>query len=74
MMAEKQIQRTAYTHADPYVTIDGSIVRELMHPDVHGNSYLSLAEARVPPGSSTILHIYMESQRKSIISSQALGL
>ncbi len=58
MMAEKQIQRTAYTHADSYVTKDGSIIRELMHPAVHGNSYLSLAEARVPPGSSTILHMH----------------
>lgn len=58
MMAEKQIQRTAYGHADPYVTKDGSTIRELMHPVVHGNSYLSLAEARVPPGSSTILHMH----------------
>jgi mannose-6-phosphate isomerase-like protein (cupin superfamily) len=29
-----------------------------MHPAVHGNSYLSLAEARVPPVSSIILHIH----------------
>lgn len=58
MMTEKQILRTAYVQADPYVTKDGSTIRELMHPAVHGNSHLSLTEARVPPGSSTILHMH----------------
>ena len=58
MMCEKQILRTAYTHAAPYVTKDGSTIRELMHPVVHGNSHLSLAEARITPGSSTFLHIH----------------
>ncbi|TQD23588.1 cupin domain-containing protein [Methanolobus vulcani] len=41
---------------EAYVTKDGSIIRELMHPQVHGNSSQSLAEARVAPGSSTLLH------------------
>jgi len=37
-------------HADaaPYVTKDGSEIRELMHPAVHGNRAQSLAEATVP--------------------------
>ena len=32
-------------------TLDGSEIRELMHPAVHGNVNQSLAEARVSPGS-----------------------
>ena len=45
-------------HADvaPYVTKDGSEIRELMHPAVHGNRAQSLAEATVPPGCETLLH------------------
>jgi mannose-6-phosphate isomerase-like protein (cupin superfamily) len=45
-------------HADaaPYVTKDGSEIRELMHPSVHGNRAQSLAEATVPPGCETLLH------------------
>ena len=41
---------------EPYTTKDGSTIRELMHPAVHGNSKQSLAEATVPPGGVTILH------------------
>lgn len=40
----------------PYVTKDGSEIRELMHPAVHGNRAQSLAEATVPPGAATLLH------------------
>lgn len=39
-----------------YITKDGSIIRELMHPAVHGNSKQSLAEATVPAGGKTSLH------------------
>jgi mannose-6-phosphate isomerase-like protein (cupin superfamily) len=39
-----------------YITKDGSEIRELMHPDVHGNRRLSLAEATVPAGARTALH------------------
>jgi mannose-6-phosphate isomerase-like protein (cupin superfamily) len=41
-----------------YVTRDGSTIRELMHPAVHGCRNLSLAEAEVAPGGSTALHIH----------------
>lgn len=41
---------------EAYVTRDGSIVRELMHPSVQGNRAQSLAEAAVPPETSTLLH------------------
>ncbi len=58
MMNEQEILRTVYAHVDPYITKDGSTIRELMHPAVHGNSHQSLAEARILPGSSTVLHIH----------------
>jgi hypothetical protein len=36
------------------VTKDGSGIRELMHPDRHGNRNQSLAEALVPPGTQPL--------------------
>jgi len=48
--------KTEYEKIEPYITKDGSIIRELMHPEVHGNSEQSLAEATVPAGGKTILH------------------
>jgi mannose-6-phosphate isomerase-like protein (cupin superfamily) len=46
----------AYAAVTPYVTKDGSVIRELMHPAVQGNQKQSLAEARVPAGQRTLLH------------------
>jgi mannose-6-phosphate isomerase-like protein (cupin superfamily) len=40
----------------PYVTKDGSEIRELMHPAAQGNSRQSLAEATLHPGQVTTLH------------------
>lgn len=48
--------KTQYADILPYVTKDGSEIRELMHPSVHGNRAQSLAEATVPPGGETLLH------------------
>lgn len=45
-----------YAEVKPYVTKDGSIIRELMHPAVHGNQQQSLAEASIPAGMKTLLH------------------
>ena len=50
--------KTRYREVTPYRTKDGSFIRELMHPDVHGNRKLSLAEAIVDPGSGTCLHVH----------------
>ena len=47
---------TAYAQIPAYPTKDGSTVRELMHPAVHGNRMQSLAEAIVAPGQTTALH------------------
>jgi mannose-6-phosphate isomerase-like protein (cupin superfamily) len=48
--------KSSYAKVQPYVTRDGSQIRELMHPSVHGNKAQSLAEATVPPGATTLLH------------------
>lgn len=48
--------KTEYEKIEPYITKDGSLVRELMHPDVHKNTRLSLAEALVPEDKETFLH------------------
>jgi len=45
-----------------YITRDGSSIRELMHPAVHGNVRQSLAEASLPPGCSTLLHRHHASE------------
>jgi mannose-6-phosphate isomerase-like protein (cupin superfamily) len=39
-----------------YKTKDGSLIRELMHPQSHGNQNQSMAEAIVAPGQTTALH------------------
>jgi len=48
--------RTRYAETSAYVTKDGSEIRELMHPSLHGNRRQSLAEATVQPGARTHLH------------------
>ena len=47
-----------YRAMSPYITKDGSEIRELMHPAVHGNRQQSLAEATVTPGAQTALHMH----------------
>ena len=55
--------KTRYEDVEPYVTKDGSEIRELMHPAVHGvGRNLSLAEARIPPGGETKLHRHLKSE------------
>ncbi|MEJ1366967.1 MAG: cupin domain-containing protein [Candidatus Sedimenticola sp. (ex Thyasira tokunagai)] len=45
-----------------YLTKDGSEIRELLHPDHHSVVNQSLAEARVPPGVTTLLHRHHRSE------------
>jgi mannose-6-phosphate isomerase-like protein (cupin superfamily) len=57
--------KSEYADATAYDTKDGSEIRELMHPDVHGQSGCrnqSLAEARVAPGATTRLHRHARSE------------
>lgn len=51
-----QVVHTRYTDTEAFVTKDGSLVRELMHPNVHGNSNVSVAEAKIGVGKTTLLH------------------
>lgn len=54
--------KTCIAGIDPYLTKDGSEIRELMHPDRHGNRNQSLAEAVVPAGARTRLHRHRETE------------
>ncbi len=54
--------KTSYTAIVPYETLDGSEIRELMHPQQQGNRHQSLAEAIVPAGQHTKLHLHRESE------------
>lgn len=53
--------KSAYGETEAYITRDGSLIRELMHPSKNSeSSYVvekqSLAEATVPAGVKTKLH------------------
>lgn len=50
--------RTRYRDIPASRTKDGSLIRELMHPAVHGNRSQSLAEATVATGAATLLHLH----------------
>jgi len=54
--------RQVLDEVEPYVTRDGSEIRELMHPAIHGNAAQSLAEARVAPGGVTRAHLHRRSE------------
>ncbi|MCW8950280.1 MAG: cupin domain-containing protein [Sedimenticola sp.] len=45
-----------------YQTKDGSLIRELMHPEHQAVKNQSLAEATVPPGVTTHLHRHIRSE------------
>ena len=54
--------RTRYADIAAYTTKDGSLIRELLHPALHGNRNQSLAEATVPVGARTRLHRHERSE------------
>jgi mannose-6-phosphate isomerase-like protein (cupin superfamily) len=54
--------KTCYSDIAPYLTRDGSEIRELMHPAHSAARRQSLAEARVAPGATTRLHRHHESE------------
>lgn len=45
-----------YAECTAYTTKDGSLIRELIHPDRDASRHQSLAEATVLPGHRTQLH------------------
>jgi mannose-6-phosphate isomerase-like protein (cupin superfamily) len=63
--------KTRYADIAPYLTKDGSEIRELMHPDHHGNRKQSLAEATVPAGVRTLLHCHRETEELYHVTSGA---
>jgi mannose-6-phosphate isomerase-like protein (cupin superfamily) len=54
----KRSMHTHYGGTSAYQTLDGSWIRELMHPQHHGNQRQSLAEATIPAGFTTALHLH----------------
>ncbi|RKX82699.1 MAG: hypothetical protein DRP57_09375 [Spirochaetes bacterium] len=56
------IQKTTSRDTPPYTTRDGSVIRELMHPRVHGNRNQSLALSTVSAGGETLLHRHLKSE------------
>jgi mannose-6-phosphate isomerase-like protein (cupin superfamily) len=54
--------KTRYQDIKPFITKDGSLIRELMHPAVHGNWAQSLAEASIPERVRTRLHRHHQSE------------
>lgn len=54
--------KTSRKDINSYLTRDGSEIRELMHPDVQGNTQQSLAEAKIRPGGKTRLHKHLQSE------------
>jgi mannose-6-phosphate isomerase-like protein (cupin superfamily) len=54
--------KTVYEQISPFTTKDGSEIRELLHPNVHGNHNQSFAEATIAPGGQTVLHRHATSE------------
>lgn len=53
---------THYAEIESFITKDGSIIRELLHPATHGVAKQSLAEAIVPVGTRTLAHRHHQSE------------
>jgi len=56
------MNRTHYSDIPAFVTKDGSLIRELMHPSQHASRRQSLAEAIVHAGKRTALHRHAQSE------------
>lgn len=61
--------KNRYEDLPAFITRDGSLVREMMHPQSHGNTAQSLAEAIVGSGMATELHRHVRSEELYHISS-----
>lgn len=57
-----------YKDSQHYITRDGSEIRELMHPQQHGNQNQSLAEAIVKPEQTTLLHLHSHTEELYFIT------
>ena len=68
-VTDKQKTVSKLSKVEPYQTKDRSEIRELMHPDVHGNQQQSLAQASVPVGATTLLHRHVITEELYFIQS-----
>ena len=48
--------------SEPFTTLDGSTIRELMHPSSSAVRAQSLAEARLSAGATTTLHLHRQTE------------
>ncbi|HIJ79038.1 MAG: cupin domain-containing protein [Desulfobulbaceae bacterium] len=63
--------RQRYQDCQPYLTKDGSTIRELIHPNLQPGCRQSLAEASVPANSATLLHCHKSSEEIYFITAGA---
>ena len=56
------IEKTQLGEVSPYITKDGSEIRELLHPHHHAVRRQSLAEAVVAPGAATLRHRHAQTE------------
>jgi mannose-6-phosphate isomerase-like protein (cupin superfamily) len=56
------VTKTSYAEAQAFVTKDGSVIRELMHPARHAAAAQSFAEAIVAVGETTERHLHQRSE------------
>ncbi len=61
--------KTEYQSITAFITKDGSLIRELMHPATHKNTKQSLAQAIIPVNTRTQLHRHMHSEELYHITS-----
>lgn len=61
--------RTAVSDIEPYLSKDGSIIQELMHPRVHENAKQSLARAVIEANVTTALHKHLNTEELYHITS-----
>jgi mannose-6-phosphate isomerase-like protein (cupin superfamily) len=54
--------KISLTGIDPYLTKDGSLIQEIIHPSTGKDTRMSLAEATVEKGRTTFSHLHRASQ------------
>lgn len=57
-----------YADLEPYVTADGSTIREWAGPGYSPARHQSLAEARLAPGAATAAHYHRESEEIYLVA------
>jgi mannose-6-phosphate isomerase-like protein (cupin superfamily) len=65
------VERVRLEHCRPFVTADGSTIRELAGVPTGNAVNQSLAEATVPPGGETVEHLHRASEEIYLFTSGA---